>query len=257
MNNPVFSIITCTYNSEKFVKKNFESVKLQTFKDYEQIVIDGQSKDETIKIAKLFQKDDLRIKIFFYPSKGIGDAFNKGIKHSKGKYLFFLNSDDQLYDENVLKNISEFLTKNPQLDWIYGKIYVVEENGKRVGIFPNRKIFQTSNKYLLKFFNTIPHQAAFLKRNIFERFGCFDTRLKTNMDTELWLRIARKTNWRFYSRIVSKYCIRKESASSGLANKNESLKSLEIVQSKYLNRFEMIPAKIVNRLVTKINRTYR
>lgn len=94
MNKPLFSIITCTYNSQKFIKKNLESVKAQIFMDYEQIIIEGQSSDKTVEIVKSFQKNNPKIKLFSYPAKGISDAFNKGIKHSKGKYLFFLNSDD-------------------------------------------------------------------------------------------------------------------------------------------------------------------
>lgn len=257
MEKPFFTIITCTINSEKFIKKNLNSVKNQTYKDFEQIIIDGKSSDKTIQIVKSFQKDNPCIKPYFYPPKGISDAFNKGIKHSQGKYIMFLNSDDSLYDKNVLKNVKEFLTKNPKSDWIYGKINVIEENGKSVGIFPSRKIFQISWKYLLKFINFIPHQAVFMRREVFEKFGKFDVSLETNMDYDFWLRIADKTKWIFYDKLISNYMIRKGSESSDITKKFENLDSLEVVQKRYLNYFEMITAKIINSLVMKINKTYR
>lgn len=256
-NKPFFSIITCTYNSGKFLEKNLNSVKKQTFNDYEQIIIDGKSSDKTIQIVKSFQKNNSKIKIFSYPPKGISDAFNKGIQKSNGKYIFFLNSDDSFYDKNVLKNINEFLLQNPEYDWIYGMINVVEENGEKVGVFPNRKIFQTANKYLLKFFNFIPHQAVFMKGRVFKDFGTFDINLKTNMDTELWLRVAPKTNFGFIGRIITNYAIRKDGTSSNAKDKDINIKYLIIAQRKHLNYIELIFARIMDRFIATFNRSYR
>ena len=255
--SPFFSIITCTYNSEKYIVKNLESVKSQTLKNYEQIIIDGKSKDKTTSIIKKFAENDPKIKEYSFPPKGISDAFNKGIEKSRGKYLFFLNSDDSFYNGDVLKNVSDFFIKNPKIDWIYGKINVVQEDGKSVGIFPKWKIFQISWKHLLKFINFIPHQAVFMRREVFEKFGNFDKSIKTNMDYDLWLRIAPRTKLGFYDRLISKYMIRKGSGSSDSDKKNQNLTCLEMVQKRHLNYFEMIPAKIANRLVMKINKTYR
>ena len=256
-NRPIFSIITCTYNSEKFIAKNLESVKYQTFKNYEQIIIDGQSKDKTTGIIKKFAENDPKIKVYSYPPKGISDAFNKGIEKSRGKYLFFLNSDDFFYDNNVLKDINDFLKENPKTDWIFGKINVVEEDGKSIGIFPKWKIFQTSWKYLLKFINFVPHQAVFIKREVFDKIGNFDTSLKTSMDYDFWLRAATKTKWCVYDRLISNYMIRKGSGSSDSDKKNQNLTYLEMVQKRHLNFFEIIPAKIANRIIAKVNKTYR
>ena len=255
--SPFFSIITCTYNSEKFIMKNLASIKSQTFKNYEQIFIDGKSKDKTTNIIKKFAENDPKIKVYSFPPKGISDAFNKGIEKSNGKYLFFLNSDDCLYDEKVLENVSEFLSDKPELDWIYGKINVVEKNGKSVGIFPKWKIFQISLRYLLKFINFIPHQAVFMRKEVLEKFGNFDVSLKTNMDYDLWLRTAPRTKVGFYDRLISSYMIRKGSGSSDSDNKNQDLTYLEMVQKRHLNFFEIIPAKIANRIIAKVNKTYR
>lgn len=257
ISKPFFSIITCTLNSEKYLSKNLNSVREQTFKDFEQIIIDGVSRDNTVNIIRSFLNKDARVKMFPYPPKGISNAFNMGIRHSNGIYLLFLNSDDYLYDKNVLRDIYIFLGKNPKLDWIYGKISVIEENGKSVGIFPKWKIFQISWGYLLKYINFVPHQAVFMKKDVFDQFGKLDVSLKTNMDYDLWLRISKKTNWGFRDRLISNYMIRKGSGSSDSDKRNQNLTCLETVQKRHLNYFEMILAKIVNRLVMKVNKTYR
>lgn len=257
MTKPFFSIITCVYNSEKFLTKNLESVTKQTFKDYEHIIVYSKSKDNSRKIINNYLKTNSKAAVVSTKPNGVASAFNKGIKHSKGKYLFFLNSDDYFYDKNVLMNTNEFLRDNSNLDWVYGVINVVEENRQSIGIFPSRKMFQIGSKYLLKFFNYIPHQAVFMKKEVFNKFGKFDVSLKTNMDYDYWLRVSRKSSWKFYNAVVTSYCVRGDAVSSSSDSKHENLKCMETVQSKHLNRFEMIAAKIVNRLVMKVNKTYR
>ncbi len=255
--HPFFTIVTCTKNSGKFLRKNLKSVASQTFKDYEQIIIDGSSIDKTVEISKIFINKDQNVKLFIYPPKGISNAFNLGIKKSLGKYLFFLNSDDYLYDNDVLKNVSIFLSKNPDLDWMYGRINVIRENGKKIGEFPKWKIFQFPHKYLLKYINFIPHQGVFMKRSVIKRFGGFNENLKANMDYDLWLRIAQKTKWNFYDRLISNYTVREGSVSSSYDNRNSVLNEFENIQGKHLNIFEAKIAEKLNILLIKINKIYR
>ena len=90
------SIITATYNSEKFIKSNIESVNNQTYQNIEHIIIDNKSKDNTLSIAK---KNGKNLKIFSDNDKGIYDAFNKGINESSGEIISILNSDDFYTDK--------------------------------------------------------------------------------------------------------------------------------------------------------------
>jgi len=253
-----FSIITCTRNSEKFISRNVNSVEEQTFKDYEQIFIDGESTDRTQPIIRKWVKEDsTRYKLFIYPPNGISNAFNKGIEKSRGKYLIFLNSDDYFFDNSVLADVNSFFTENMDLDWIYGKINVVEEDKKKVGTFPNQKIFQIANRTLLKYINYVPHQAVIMNRKVFDRFGKFDESLKTSMDRDLWLRISTKTKWQFFDRTVACYTIRPGSASSSKEMFVENAARAEAVQKRHLNDAEVILARIGNRVISLINKTRR
>jgi len=258
MNTSFFSIITCTRNSEKFIRRNIESVKMQTYRNFEQVFIDGDSIDSTEMVIKEYLRHDPgRYHLFVFPPKGISEAFNRGIEVSRGRYILFLNSDDSFYDRDVLADVHKHLQENTDKDWIHGIINVTEENGDRIGRFPKYKIFEYSSTFLLKLFNYIPHQAVFMKRKVFEKFGLFDEGLSSKMDYEYWLRIADKTNWQFIDRVISNYTIRKGAKTSSRKNRQENEANLKIVQRRHLNSVEYALARIVYGPVHLLNRTTR
>jgi glycosyltransferase involved in cell wall biosynthesis len=255
--SPFFSIVTCTYNSEKFIAENLDSVFKQKFKDYEHIFIDGNSKDESTKIIEQYKAKNLgKVEIYNTPPRGISNAFNCGISKSRGKWIIFLNSDDHLYDFKVLGDVHKFLQIHSDADWIYGKIAVIDSHGDGVGVFPERKIFQNSNDILLRILNYIPHQAVFMKHGLFDVYGGFDEGLTSSMDYDLYLRIADKTKKYFMDRTISNYRIGENSASSSLKNKMKNSINLSKVQKRYLNLVELTIAHVVNGIVERHNKIY-
>ena len=101
-----FSIITVCYNSEKTIRRTFESVLSQSFTDYEYIVVDGNSKDSTVEIIKEYEpKFNGRMHWISEPDNGIYDAMNKGIRMAKGDFINMMNSDDQIAP-NALQYVS-------------------------------------------------------------------------------------------------------------------------------------------------------
>jgi len=257
-----FSIITCTYNSKKFLKKNILSVEQQIFRDFEHIFIDGNSTDETGRIIKEYQiKFPKQVKVFEQVPRGISKAMNEGINRSSGEYLIHLHADDSFFDNEVLREVDKFLSNN-NWDWVYGKINVVEETGIPTGTWPNKTIFHHGSqsslgKYILKFYNYIPHQAVFIKKNIFEQYGYFNEQLTSAMDPEMWLRIRNKTYWAYIDRVVSNYTLHIASQSSSLKNKQATRDNYEKVQKNYLNIAERPLAYMVNYLVNRKNRNFR
>jgi glycosyltransferase involved in cell wall biosynthesis len=115
---PKLSIITINYNNVKGLEKTINSVVNQSYNDFEYIIIDGGSTDGSVDIIKKHEN-----KIVFWvsePDNGIYDALNKGVKHSNGEYLLFLNGDDCLIDDAILQKISYHLEFK---DLIYFDIY--------------------------------------------------------------------------------------------------------------------------------------
>ena len=178
--NPLFSIITVVYNGEKYLEKTIESVIKQKFKNFEYIVIDGGSTDNSVKIIEKFEK-----KIDYWVSekdRGIYDAFNKGMRVSKGKFIGFINSDD-IYKKNALKIISNYIEKNQQADFIFGS--VKKHWGVLYGYKPHKI------KYSWGFYSS--HSTGFfIKRKVAEKIGFYNIKYKYHADYDYFYRLIVK-----------------------------------------------------------------
>lgn len=128
--HPKVSIIIPVYNTEKYIKETIDSVLNQNFKDFEIIVVDDCSKDESLKIIKEIAKKDKRIKIFKNKkNKGRASAVNIGFKHARGEYITFSDADDLFYPKRLKQQV-EFLDKHTKIDMIYGDLVKLFENRK-------------------------------------------------------------------------------------------------------------------------------
>ena len=185
MNVPL-TIVTVSFNSEKTIRDTLESLKIQTYKNFEHIIIDGNSKDSTIEIAKQYS---FVKKIISENDEGIYDGMNKGVKNSQGKFIGFLNSDDILADENVVNNIVREI-ENRDTDIIYGNIQYFKNNKEE-----KTREWITKN-YPGTFTNGWhpPHPAFYEKKDLFMQRGGFDKELTIAADFELMLRFFKYTD---------------------------------------------------------------
>ncbi len=184
MKNPLISLITVTYNAEQLLYNTWQSAINQSFKDFELILVDGGSKDNTVKIAQQFTNNIGTI--ISEPDKGIYDAMNKGIKAAKGKWVYFLNAGDSFFSNNTLAEIFENI-KYDDYELIYAKVQTVNEptgvnyiNGKPV-------------KYN-DFFSHYPicHQATFTHKKAFDTIGLYNIKYKLVADNT-WFALFFKT----------------------------------------------------------------
>lgn len=187
MIDPVFSIIIPTYNSANTIKKAVVSILEQTFSSYEIIIVDGLSKDDTLGVIRQTIKNDNRVIVVSERDKGIYDAMNKGIRMSKGEWVYFLGSDDWLYDSEVLEKVNE-CKANENVDYIYGKVY----SPKLKGLYGHKDYYDRI------FFENICHQAIFYKKSIHNLVGLY------NLDYKLY------ADWEFNIKCFEDSAIRKE-----------------------------------------------
>jgi len=170
-----FSIITVCKNSEKTIEGAINSVLGQTYQNFEHIIVDGVSTDKTLDIVRKYSIN----KVISEPDSGLYDAMNKGIKASSGEYLFFLNSDDRFLNNDVL----EAVTKYAGNELLYGdQVFINRETGET----SIRKHNKLNKIYLMK--NTPCQPATFYRRDVFEKYGYFDTDFKIVSDHEWFLR---------------------------------------------------------------------
>ncbi len=176
------TIITVTYNSSKYLERCFKSVFSQTYTNIEYIVIDGGSTDGTVDLIKQYES---KIKYWISePDKGIYEAMNKGLKEANGKIIHFLNSDDYFCDNNVVRDVVRSFNENPEVDLIYG--YVIKLIDELNMKFETR--CSVNRKNLIKP-RSLPQQAFFYKKEIFERLGDFDISYKGSGDYEYLCRM--------------------------------------------------------------------
>jgi len=194
--SPLFSIITVCYNEEKIIEKTCKSIAAQKYKNFEWIIIDGNSTDRTLGIIKKYKK--YITSLSSEKDSGIYNAMNKGVKKSKGKYLLFLNGGDYLKDKNILQETSDFIEKdNHKNEIYYGDIFY--DNGE----FVSYKNSTLNEKFFTK--KSISHQATFIKKNLFSKYGKYNEKYKIVSDFEFWIKsiIKGKTKTKYLPVIVS------------------------------------------------------
>ncbi len=183
-----FTIITISYNSEKTIERTIKSVLEQTNKDYEYIIVDGASNDETLNIVQKYEPlFEGRMKWQSEPDKGIYNAMNKGIHRSTGTIIGIVNSDDWL-EPNALETIDEcYQENNKAIDGIYcGWLNFHYANGVS-------QVMRTNHDLLLSWSKKfemagIRHPATFVPKAVYDKYGTFDESIKIMADTDLILR---------------------------------------------------------------------
>jgi len=179
-NKPFFSVITVVKNDESNIEKTIKSILSQKFKNFEYILIDGNSNDNTLQKIKKYQKKVS--KILSQKDKGVYFAMNKGIKLAKGEVLIFVNSGD-LLTKNALKIIYNKFNKNKKLDFVFGTV-------KRH--YTTKTIIKSGyNPFRLKYnfdFATSHSSGFFIKLKSLKKIGNFNTKYRCSSDYDLYYR---------------------------------------------------------------------
>ena len=187
--SPKISIITVSFNSAKTIKETIESILIQDYNNIEYIIIDGGSSDETINIVKSYSE---KISYFFSEKdNGIYDAMNKGIKVATGDIIGILNSDDFYPNSFVLSNVARSFEKY-NCDAVYGDlVYVKAKDATQI-----KRYWQAGNYNTSKIKNgwMLPHPTFFVKKVMYDRYGLYNTDLKSAADYEMILKLLYKEN---------------------------------------------------------------
>ena len=254
-----YSIITVNLNNACGLEDTIKSVINQTCHNYEYLIIDGGSTDNSKSIIEQYNSQ-----IDYWvsePDKGIFNAMNKGIKASKGDYLIFMNSGDCFYDKNVLEQSLNYLGS----DFVIGDIKRKDNN--------ELLRYELSDISMMTFYKgAIPHQATFHKRSLFEN-SLYDEKLKISSDWKFFFQkiIFENSSYTIMPVVVSLF------DTTGISNTNSDLASEERIQiiseklpariikdyERYKNKecemLELIPqfkyTRNLNRIITELTKT--
>lgn len=165
--NPLFSIITVTYNAAATLHPTLRSVAAQTFRDFEHLIIDGASTDGTQQLAA--DAGIAETKVYSEPDHGLYDAMNKGLARAKGRYVLFLNAGDSFHSADTLQAYADAIANNDLPGVVYGQTDIVDSERRRIG---ERHLRAPKELTAKSFANgmVVCHQAFAARRDLTEPF---------------------------------------------------------------------------------------
>lgn len=245
---PLLSIIVPTYNCENCISACVESIISQKFNNYEIVIQDGRSSDTTLELLEKIRALNPLVPIHIESEKddGIYDAMNKAIETAKGEWLYFLGSDDKLYNDEVLMKV--FNGKRVgEYDVLYGNVNSVRFDGVYNGEFTKEKLLEQN----------ICHQAIFFRRSVFKVVGLYDLSFKAHADWDHNIRwfLSNTLSKKYIDVIVAEY------ADGGFSSLSPDVEFLKVKNLKYLRygrnvlktktKIKMLTAELIAALRSK------
>ncbi len=205
------SIITITYNAEKFLDRTIQSILNQTDQNFEYLIIDGKSKDATLEIANRYKS---RVDVLVSePDKGLYDAMNKGLALATGEYVWFMNAGDLIAENDAIFKLKTMFLNSP--DIVYSDTIMMSETGSEIGLRSDvlpHKIPTDLTWQKFKLGMLVCHQSFIVRRTLAPLY--LMDNLSADIDWEIKCLKASKLNIA-YPGILSKYLI------GGVSNKRQ------------------------------------
>lgn len=203
---PIISVVIPMFNVEKYIEQSIQSVLMQTYHNFELILVDDGCSDDTLKLVEQF--DDHRIRLIRQKNRGLSGARNTGIGVSRGFYIALLDADDFWAPEKLAKHFHH-LNSHPEVGVSYCSSLFVDEENKLLGIGQFPKLTNISKQHIFCRNPVGNGSAAVVRRSLLNDIGYFgvnqdryrkmyfDESLRQSEDIELWTRIALTTQWKF------------------------------------------------------------
>jgi glycosyltransferase involved in cell wall biosynthesis len=187
----LISIVTPSFNQDRYIEQTIQSVLSQDYPSIEYILVDGGSTDGTVNIIQKYEE-----KLAFWVSetdRGQTDAINKGFERAKGDILAWINSDDT-YEPGAIAAAVTYLQEHPEVGMVYGDCNYINESGNVIGKF---NAAQTNYRLLRQGYTHIPQQTMFFRAELWKQVGPLDPSFYFAMDYDLWTRIAAHAQIRY------------------------------------------------------------
>lgn len=227
---PKVSVVIPLYNREKYIAETIESVLLQTFKDFEIIIIDDGSTDNSLKNLEPFKE---KVKLITQINSERAVSRNNGVKNSTGEYIAFLDSDD-IWLPNKLEKQIEILDKNKEIVLVYCACNRIDENSKKTLTARRQRVGYSGNiseKLLIR--NFIPSPTPILRRELFNQTEGFKSEYIPYEDWEFWIRFSHLGKFHFIEEPLALYRIHKEQSVQLVSAERIEKATLALLEDSY------------------------
>ncbi|MEM6755388.1 MAG: glycosyltransferase family A protein [Cyanobacteria bacterium P01_C01_bin.38] len=238
---PKVSVIVPAYNVSKYIQDALISLEKQTFSDFEVLIVDDGSTDDTAAVVQKFCQRDSRFKLLQKVNGGLSSARNYGISHARGEYIALLDGDDIYHKDKLATHVARLYSR-ADVGIVYGASQTIRDDGKPTFITLSGKPVDPNPLLALLCKNFIGHGSnAVFRRCLIAEVGNFNESLRSWEDVDLWLRIAATQKWRFYreKRILCYYRVRP----SGLSFNIEQMQACgeRVIKDAYQRSPEIKP----------------
>jgi glycosyltransferase involved in cell wall biosynthesis len=231
------SVVIPSYNYARFISDAIQSVLTQSFRDFETIVIDDGSRDNTAEVVSAFP-----VKYFYQENQGLPAARNRGIALTHSEYIIFLDADDIL-TENALQRSVEILDKHPEVAFSYGQAQVVDETGTTHGLIKSSFLNGSSVvegkeqiKELALYSNRIPISTVMVRRSCLDKVGGFHEEMKRFQDHQFFIKLAKRFPVAYIAEPLVKYRVHPGSLHKNVDPRLAERVFLQIVQEIFDDR---------------------
>lgn len=234
MKKPSVSIIIPTYNRAHLLKRAVGSILNQTYRDFELIIVDDGSTDNTAEVVKSFDDSRLRY-IALEENRGASAARNAGIAQAKGDFIAFQDSDDEWLGEKLEKQMTIFKDLSPKVGVVYTGFWKIKDKEKIY--IPSSRISPKEGDLkepLLKE-NFVTTQTSVVRKECFSKVGVFDEELSRLIDWEFWIRISEKYHFKYLDESLVNTYYTSDSIST---DKEKHIMALEYILKKHYEKFK-------------------
>jgi glycosyltransferase involved in cell wall biosynthesis len=229
--NPLVSIVTPSFRQREYIAETILSVRKQTYRPLEHVIIDGGSADGTVEILQQYSaaSDGVDVQWVSEPDRGHPHAVNKGLARAKGEIVGWLNSDDVYFDVHVVGRVVEAFVRYPEIDVIHGDVAIISADSG-IGIFWCVPSFHPIQMLVS---NRLSQPTIFLRRSVFEQCK-LDERLLLALDYEYWLRLGQSFRFRHIGCVLA--CDRDQPTRASRVRKEKLMETHEHIRQQYWQR---------------------
>jgi glycosyltransferase involved in cell wall biosynthesis len=214
--NATLSVIMPVYNASRYLKDTIESVLAQTWSDFEILIIDDGSTDNSLEIAHFYSQKDKRVKLFLQENQGVSIARNQGVQLTSGEFVAFIDADDQWLPNKLAAHLQHF-NQNSNLGMSFAKTEFLTPDGQPTGKLSNSPLINLKTQHFLYENPTITVSNIVVRREVFQTIGYFDENMNYAEDLDWCLRVIASQKWKVEG--INQVLTRYRTCETGLSSK--------------------------------------